>query len=109
MSGNGLAEPFKQNAGTQHSNGAAGRACEIEMRVLKPDGKVGRVYHFTHAIADGGNQIVTQDDPSVARVAGAGMVTVSEHNERTAPGARHSGRNCRMERDQPTASGSGLR
>jgi RNA polymerase sigma factor (sigma-70 family) len=83
MSGNGMAEPFKQNAALSIRTIQDGRGCEIEMRVLRPDGKVGRIYHFTHAIAGGGNQIVTQDDPSVARVAGAGMVTASEHNERT--------------------------
>jgi hypothetical protein len=83
MSGNGMAEPLKQTAELSIRTGQQGRACEIEMRVLTPGGSVGRIYHFTHSIAGGGNQIVTQDDPSVARVAGAGIVTVSEHNKST--------------------------
>jgi RNA polymerase sigma factor (sigma-70 family) len=83
MSGHGMAEPLKQTAELSIRTGQQGRACEIEMRVLTPGGRVGRIYHFTHSIAGGGNQIVTQDDPSVARVAGAGIVTLSEHNKST--------------------------
>lgn len=83
MSGYGRPEPVRQNTSLSIRTGPGGRECSIEMRLLLPAGRIGQTYHFSHSLADGGRQIMTRDDPSVARLAGPGTVTASDHDSRT--------------------------
>jgi len=83
MSGDGFARPIKQNASLSIRSAQGGRSCQIEMRVLAPDGAVGRIYNFTHSLNDTGDRVITLDDPNIARPLGEGVVMSSSHDART--------------------------
>jgi RNA polymerase sigma factor (sigma-70 family) len=83
MSGDGFAEPFKQAANLSIKSIQGGRACQIEMRVLRPDGTMANIYRFTHSLNDAGDRIITLDDPNIARPLGEGVVTTSANDSRT--------------------------
>lgn len=54
------------------------RACAIDLKILRPDGGTVVRYQFRHAFSNDGKQILTTDDPKVARVSGIGSVTENQ-------------------------------
>ena len=60
-----------------------GRACEIEMRILQPDGSIAATYQFHHTLNEAGDRIATMDGPSLTRQLVDGTVTVSLNDART--------------------------
>jgi len=83
MSGDGLPRPARERAALTIRTAQQGRACQIEMRVLDANGGASRVWHFTHALTDKGDRIVTMDDPQIARLLGEGVVTESVDDRTT--------------------------
>ncbi len=76
MSGDGFAEPLRQDAALSIQTAPDGRSCRIEMRVLAPNGGgITRIFRFTHALNEAGDRIITLDDPGIARPLGEGIVT----------------------------------
>lgn len=77
MRGDDLPEPLRQRAALSIRTAQQGRSCQIEMRVLDPNGGAAQVWHFTHVLTARGDRIITMDDPHIARPLGEGKVTES--------------------------------
>jgi RNA polymerase sigma factor (sigma-70 family) len=83
MRSEGAEIPVKQRTAMSVRSLNGGRACEIEMRILQPDGSVAATYQFHHSLNEAGNRISTMDGPNPARQLVDGTVTVSADNPRT--------------------------
>ncbi|HXJ59909.1 MAG TPA: sigma-70 family RNA polymerase sigma factor [Verrucomicrobiae bacterium] len=57
-----------------------GRVCDIDMRVLDQNDRVTASFHFTHALNDKGDRIVTTDDPNLSGTIIDGAVTEAVQN-----------------------------
>jgi RNA polymerase sigma factor (sigma-70 family) len=78
MRGDGFPEPLRQKTALTIKTVADGRSCQIEMRVLAPNGRdAARTFYFTHTLSAAGDRIVTVDDPEIARPLGEGVVTAA--------------------------------
>jgi len=83
MRGDDVPEPTRERAALNIRTTQQGRSCHIEMRMLGPNGGAVQVWHFTHALTEKGNRIVTMDDPHIARPLGEGVVTESVDDRAT--------------------------
>ena len=83
MRGDDLPEPTRERAALNIRTTQQGRSCHIEMRMLGPNGGAVQVWHFTHALTEKGDRIITMDDPHIARPLGEGVVTESVDDRAT--------------------------
>jgi len=65
--------PLEQSVALIVRSSQSGRSCEVEMRTSNAAGGE-TVYHFTHALNDSGDGIITVDDPQIARLTGEGVI-----------------------------------
>jgi len=57
-----------------------GRSCDVVMRVANRPGRPDDVYHFTHALNETGDRIITVDDPQIPSALGEGVITESRQD-----------------------------